>query len=213
MIDLSLIITIGVIFSFSLVGAYLRSRARDRCLKSWEGFHATLERTSGKLIWGVMHIAPAGMELSYLDSVQDEKHLESSYLLYTSEYGEIQALNRYVEQLSEWGQKRRARDIERSFHPGPMRRFRRSAQNFLGTATDSGNEVFGLVLGRVQKAGGRYFARPCAQNTRCPMAGAGCECSFVRSNDADKGWGSMCKAPFKPKIRSSTTSFRRSDKT
>jgi hypothetical protein len=158
MIDLSLIITIGVIFFLSLTAAYMRSRVRDRCLKSWEGFHVTLERTTGKLVWGVLHVAPTGMELSYTDSVQDERHIESSYLLYASEYGDIQALYRYVEQLSDWGKKRRVRDIEQSFHPGVGRRFRRSSQNFLGTATDSLNEVFGLVLGRVQKTGGRYLS-------------------------------------------------------
>lgn len=158
MIDLSLIITIGVIFVLSLTGAYLRSRARDRCLKSWEGFHVTLERTNGKLVWGCLYVAPTGMELAYRDSVQDERHIESSYLLYASEYGQIQALYRYVEQLSDDEKQRRARDIERSLHPGPFRRMRRSAQNFLGTATDSLNEVFGLVLGRVQKTGGRYIA-------------------------------------------------------
>jgi hypothetical protein len=158
MIDISLIITIGAIFALSLVGAYLRSRMRDRCLKSWEGFHATLERTNGRLIWGVLHIEPTGIELSYLDTVQDERHFESSYLLYAPEYAEIQAFYRYVEQLSDKGKKRRARDIRTSFHPGPIRRFRRSFQNFLSTATDSLNEVFGLVLGRVQKTGGRYFA-------------------------------------------------------
>ncbi len=158
MIDLSLIITIGVIFVLSLAGAYLRSRTRDRCLKSWQGFHVTLERTNGKLVWGELHVAPTGMELCYRDSVQDERHIESSYLLYASEYGEIQALYRYVEQLSDEGKRRRSRDIERSFHPGPISRLRRTAQNFLGTATDSLNEVFGLVLGRVQKTGGRYLA-------------------------------------------------------
>ncbi len=158
MIDLSLIITVGVIFFLSLTGAYLRSRARDRCLKSWEGFHVTLERTNGKLVWGVLHVAPTGMELAYLDSVQDERHIESSYLLYAAEYGEIQALYRYVEQLSDDGKRRRAKDIERSFHPSPLRRFRRTTQNFLGTATDSLNEVFGLLLGRIQKTGGRYLA-------------------------------------------------------
>lgn len=158
MIDLSLIITIGVIFFLSLTAAYLRSKARDRCLKAWEGFHVTLERTSGKLVWGVLYVAPTGMELSYMDSVQDERHIESSYLLYASEYGDIQALYRYVEQLSERSKQRREHDLVQSFHPGLGRRFRRSAQNFLGTATDSLNEVFGLVLGRVQKTGGRYLA-------------------------------------------------------
>ena len=48
--------------------------------------------------------------------------------------------------------------MDASFHPGFWRRVRRSTQNFLGTATDSLNEVFGLVLGRFQKTGGRYLS-------------------------------------------------------
>lgn len=158
MVDYSLLITLGLIFLITLVGAYARSRRKDRCLKSWEGFHVTLERTTGKLIWGVLKLEPSGMELAYLDSVQDEKHIESSYLLYANEYGDIQAIYRYADRLSERNKKRRARDIERSFHPGPLRRLGRSARNFLSTATDSLNEVFSLLLGRVQKTGGRYLA-------------------------------------------------------
>ncbi len=158
MIDLSLIITIGVIFFLSLTAAYLRTKTRDRCLKSWEGFHVTLERANGKLVWGELHVVSTGMEFVYTDTVQDERHLESSYLLYANEYADIQALYRYVAQLSDKNKQQRARDIDSSFHPSIGRRFRRSAQNFLGTATDSLNEVFGLVLGRAGKTGGRYIA-------------------------------------------------------
>jgi tetratricopeptide (TPR) repeat protein len=158
MIDLSLIITIGVIFFLSLTAAYLRTKARDRCLKSWEGFHVTLERANGKLVWGELRVVSTGMEFIYTDTVQDERHLESSYLLHASEYAEIQALYRYVAQLSDKKKQQREKDIDSSFHPSPMRRLRRDAQNFLGTATDSLNEVFGLVLGRVQRTGGRYIA-------------------------------------------------------
>ena len=85
MLDPSFFITIGLIFLLALVGAYLRSIVRDRCLKSWDGFHITLERTDGKLIWGVMRLEPSGIELSYLDTIQDEKHIESTYLLYNSD--------------------------------------------------------------------------------------------------------------------------------
>ncbi len=157
MFDLSFFISIGLIFLVALVGAYLRSIVRDRCLKSWDGFHVTLEQTDGKLIWGVMHLEPTGMELSYLDTVQDEKHIESTFLLYNSEYKNIQAIYRYADKLSEWGKKRRAQDIERSFHPGPLRRLGRKTRNFLSTATDSLNEVMGVVLGRVQKGGSRFL--------------------------------------------------------
>ncbi len=157
MIDLSLLITIGVIFVITLIGAYLRSTRKDRCLKSWEGFHVTLERTNNKLIWGVLKVEPTGLELAYIDSIQDDRHIETSYMLYGSEYGEIQAIYRYPEKLSEWGTRRRTRDIARSFHPGPLRRLGRSGRNFLSTATDSLNEVLGIVLGRVQKSASRYL--------------------------------------------------------
>jgi len=155
--DLSFFISIGLVFLLALIGAYLRSMVRDRCLKSWDGFHITVERVDGKVIWGVMHLEPTGMELSYLDNVQDEKHIESTFLIYNSEYKNIQAIYRYADKLSEWGKKQRARDVEKSFHPGPLRRLRRKSRNFLSTATDSLNEVVGVVLGRVQKSGSRFL--------------------------------------------------------
>lgn len=156
--DLSLFITIGLIFLVSLIGAYIRSTLKDPCLKSFDGFHVTLERANGKVIWGVLHVAPTGLELRYQSAVQDERHIESSYILYASEYDDIQTLYRYADQLSEEGKRRRQADIERSFHPNLLRRFARSTRNFLTTATDSLNEALGLLLGRVQKAGSRYLS-------------------------------------------------------
>jgi hypothetical protein len=150
MIDLSLIITIRVIFFLSLTAAYLRTETRDRCLNPCEDFHVTLVRASGKLLRGNLPIVSTGVELVYTDTVQDERHLESSSL-YAGEYGDIEALYRYFAKLSDENKQERAKDIDSSFQPGPARRYWRNAQNFLGTATDSLNEVFGLVLGRAQK--------------------------------------------------------------
>ena len=56
------------------------------------------------------------------------------------------------------GLKRARQDVERSFHPNLLRRLARSTRNFLTTATDSLNEVLALLLGRVQKVGGRYLS-------------------------------------------------------
>ena len=81
MVDTSLLITIALIFLVSLIGAYIRTTLKDPCLKSFHDFHVTLERTNGKVIWGVMHLAATGLELRYPDAVQDEKHVESCYIL------------------------------------------------------------------------------------------------------------------------------------
>ena len=154
MIDTSLIITLGLIFAMTLVGAYMRSTIRDRCLKSFEDFQATLEMANGKTIWGILHVSSSGVELQYPDTVQDEEHLESSYILYSSEYQSVQAFYRYAHQLDEEMRARRQESIERAFHPRPMRRLYRKFRNFLLTATSSLNDMMNLVIGRAKVASG-----------------------------------------------------------
>lgn len=155
--DTSLLFTIGLVFLVTLVGSYLRSRRKDPCLTSFENFHVTLERTDDKIIWGKLEIEATGLELLYKNDVQDELHLESSYILYGTEYNEIQAIYRYADQLSSENRKKRLRDIERSFHPGPWEIGKRRLRAFIGTANDSFSEVFGLLVGRAKKPAGRYI--------------------------------------------------------
>jgi tetratricopeptide (TPR) repeat protein len=156
--DLSLFITLGVIFLITLIGAYLRSTIKDRCLRCFAGFSVTLERADGKIVWGKLRLEPTGIELLYPDAIQDEMHLESSYVLYGSEYHDIQAIYRYADALSLEERASRDRNVHRAFHPSPFRRIGRGLRNFLSTATNSLNEVLNVVVGRVQKTGGRYIA-------------------------------------------------------
>jgi protease PrsW len=156
-INWSLFVTIGLIFLVTLVGAYIRSRIKDRCLKDFVGFHVTIEREDGKLIWGIMSLESTGLELSYTDTFQDERHVESSYVLYGSEYQGVQAIYRYADKLSAWGRKKRDRDIRSAFHPNMFRRLARSTRNFFSTATDSLQEVINVLLGQFQKAGGQFL--------------------------------------------------------
>ncbi len=148
--DLSLLSTFAVIFMLTVLGAYLRTNQRDRCLQSFDGFDVTIEKKNGRVVWGVLHLTPTGMELMYRSDVYDEKHIEASYILYRDEYRDIQTIFRYVDQLPPEDCTRRNRDLEHSFHPGPWRRLGRSVRNFLATAADSLGEVFNLMLGRAR---------------------------------------------------------------
>ncbi len=156
-IDLSLIATVSLIFAITLIGAYLRSNRRDQCLKSFEGYHVTLERANGKVVWGVMELEATGLELRYRDSVQDSNHVESSYLLYGEEFQDVQAIFRFVDDLSPEDRERRQKDLERHFHPGPVIRSIRATQHFFTLANDSLSEVLGLIMGRLRKPAGRYI--------------------------------------------------------
>ncbi len=150
-IDWSFILTLFVILVATLIGSYLRSSRKDRCLQDFDGFHVTVERKNNRVIWGFMHLFPTGFDLTYRADVQDERHIETSYIFYRDEFNDIQAIYRHARDLDAEAQKRRARDLQRAFHPSIVRRLRRAFRNFMSTATDSLNEVLGMVIGRVRK--------------------------------------------------------------
>lgn len=155
--DVTLLATGGLIILITMFGAYLRSSRRDACLKAFDNYHVTLERTNGKVIWGELQLEPTGFELIYRDSVQDSNHVESSYVLYGNEFSDIQALYRYVDELMPEERAQRQRDLEKYFHPGPIVRSIRTFQHFFSLAGESLTEVLGIVMGRLRKPAGRYI--------------------------------------------------------
>lgn len=156
-VDWSFIVTLLVIIAAALISAYLRSSRKDRCLKDFDGFHVTVERKNNRVIWGTMHLFSTGFDLKYAGDVQDEHHVETSYIFYKDEFQDLQAIYRYARELDEKDQKRRAKSMQRSFHPNPLRRFGRSLRNFMNTASDSLNDALGLVVGRARKPGAKVI--------------------------------------------------------
>jgi len=155
--DVTLLATGGLVILITMFGAYLRSSRSDACLKSFENYHVTLERNSGKVVWGELELEPTGFELIYRDSVQDINHIESSYVMYGTEFGDIQAIYRYVDDLSPEDLAQRQRELKRYFHPGPLVRVVRNMQHFVALAGDSLTEVLGMVMGQLRKPAGRYI--------------------------------------------------------
>lgn len=155
--DVTLLATIGLIVGVSLVLAFVRTNRRDVCLKCFEGYHVTLERNNGKVIWGVMELESTGLELRYRDAVQDANHVESSYVLYADEFADIQAIYRYADDLNEKDKLRREKDIRWSAHPSLPLRMWRGAQHFFSLAGDSLSEALGAIVGSLRKPAGRYI--------------------------------------------------------
>lgn len=158
MIDSGFLVTLGIIFLMALFGSHLRSRHRDRCLRGFDGYHVTVEKKNGQIIWGEMHLESTGIELEYPTDVQDQAHIETSYLLYKSEYGDLQAIYRYADELTPGDRRRRERDLRRSFHPGLVRILARKLRNFVSTATDSLSEAITLITGQARKPAVRYLS-------------------------------------------------------
>lgn len=155
--DVTLLATIGLIFLATLVGAYVRARRRDPCLKSFTKYTVTIECTEGKTIWGKLELASSGLELRYVDAVRDDNHVESSYILYADEFNRIEAIYRYIDDLGQEARSERRRELQWALHPGPVRRGFRHVRNFISLASESLSEVIGLIIGGLRKPAGRYI--------------------------------------------------------
>lgn len=154
--DPTLLLTLGVILTATLVGAALRGLHRDRCLRDFDGRPVTVLGKGGDVMWGTVRLQSTGFELEYAADVLDEQlHVETSYLIYKSEYGEIDALCSFLDDLSPKERRRRDEALERAFHPGPTQCLVRQLRNFVNTAIDSLNEALSLLLGRAQPLAGQ----------------------------------------------------------
>jgi hypothetical protein len=146
-------ITIVSIIIVTVVAAFIRGRAKDKCLKAFSEDLVTLEETTGKIIWGKLSVENTGFELIYPTKHKDKKgHDETSYILYKHEYPNIQALIRYHNELNEHRRKEREKELKRTYHPRALRRLKRRIQNFFKTVRDSVMDVVNLLIGQAKRA-------------------------------------------------------------
>jgi hypothetical protein len=149
------VLTIIFIALSTFVGAFIKGRKKDKCLKAFRGFIITLEDVSGKRVWGRLTIEATGMELTYTQAHDDaDGHIESSYILYKYEYGNISALIRYHDYLSEENLQRRNAELKKTYHPSWLRRSGRKMVNIFKTIRDSIMEVSNVLLSQAQKTSG-----------------------------------------------------------
>lgn len=150
-LDNALAITIVLIFFSALVGFFLKGRAVDKCLKDFKGYMISVENSDKTAICGEMEIYPTGMELRLKEPVRKNGALYYSHIVYKSEFSNIRMVCRYPDILSPKENKRRAKDIHRSYKPGLCRRFKRSLRNALGTFRDAFLQSLGVVVGEMKK--------------------------------------------------------------
>ncbi|MBN1552274.1 hypothetical protein JW979_12440 [bacterium] len=147
-INNALYVSILLILISSLIGIYIKSRSRDRCLRNFSGYKITLETSSGKLVWGILDVFGTGLELNYQSGHHDyDGHIENSYILYNAEFDNIVSLYRYHYQLSEINKLRRKTDIEKTYIPNLFRISLRKARNFFNTFRDGVTQIVSLIIG------------------------------------------------------------------
>lgn len=145
------LLAILVILVFATALALVQRYRRDRCLRSFDGFHVTLAEDGGDLVWGRAGVYASGLEMTYAAPVEAPGgHREGSFLFYKEQYEALGALYRYPEGLSAAEQARRAEAIQATARPGVGRRLRRRLRNWAGMVRDALVQAVGVVIGAAQ---------------------------------------------------------------
>ena len=152
MADYTLLIIIVVIVLGTAIATFLRGRSKDRCLVSFRGFMVTLLEKNGRRVWGRLSVEESGIELVYAKDYWDKDHAETSYIVFKDEFGTIDVLIRFHDELSEVNQHRRIKENSKAYHPWLPRLLARKAKNVINTFRDVIMEVSGLALSRVKTA-------------------------------------------------------------
>lgn len=148
-----LAITIIFIILSTLIAAFIRGRKKDKCLKDFAADTITLENKTGKTVYGKLRVENTGLELKYERAHKDaDQHTETSFILYKFEYGNIQTIVRFHDDLNEQAKRKRIAKLKRTYHPNFFRRLRRKTANVFKTVRDSVMEVSNLLLSRAKTA-------------------------------------------------------------
>ena len=146
-------LTLLFIFLTAIITAVATKNARDKCLKFFNHYHVTLERTRGQTSWGSLRVFSTGVEIVYDNPYVDHRgRRKTSYLVYQQELEQqLLSVLRYHDELEPGHQKLRLKQVHRTFNPGPVRRFGRSIRNFVNTLRDAFNAAIGAVVGQYQR--------------------------------------------------------------
>lgn len=146
-LDNVLLLTVVLIIGLAVVGAVLRARRRDTCLKSFSGYLVYVRFKTGKQIWGQLVTDATGIELKYrADHLDSDGHIESSYIISSAEYPNIYLIIRFLDELTERNVLRRQKVLKRSYRPNILRRIKRKLRNWFNLLRDAMSQAFASVL-------------------------------------------------------------------
>ena len=141
--------TVLVVIVASMLGAVIRRRQRDKCLKLLNDHHVTLLTTGGQVLWGDLVVYSQGLEVRFDAPYQTQRGLtKTSAMLFDDELGQCLALCRIEEALTPNERRVRRRQIRRSFNPGPWRRSCPWVRNVVGAAGNVYEPMLERHIGR-----------------------------------------------------------------
>jgi hypothetical protein len=140
-----------LLFSSTAIGAVVKNRSRDACLKKFHGSYVVIRTEDGRWFWGVLRVFSTCLELVFhSDSGRTGDYLKRSYIFYEPEIQTVASVFRLVRSDGKNGDLRWQSEIKDLIHRSVWERVGRQARNVFNILRDAFSQSVGLVVGLVK---------------------------------------------------------------
>jgi len=139
-----------LLFSSTAIGAVVKNRSRDACLKKFHGSYVAIRTEDGRWFWGVLRVFSTCLELVFNSSVQTGDYLKRSYIFYEPEIQTIASIFRLVRSDGKNVDLRWQTEIKDLIHRSLWERINRQTRNVFNILRDAFSQSVGLVVGLVK---------------------------------------------------------------
>jgi len=140
-----------LLFASALFGTILKRRAKDHCLKKFEGSFVIIPSLSGKLIEGVLSVYAQGIQILYSQSVKQVTGAVNSFVLHPAEIEKIPYLLRPTPDPDTRAGVLWKKEMCRILHPNILDRIQRGILNFYNMLKDAFGQAGKAILGAISK--------------------------------------------------------------
>ena len=139
------------LFASALLGTVLKRRAKDHCLKKFEGCTTILPSLSGEMIEGILSVYAQGLQILYPKKIKQEVGMLDSFVLHPPEVEKIPYLIRPTPDPEtragfEWSQ-----EMHKILHPNFLQKTQRLILTFYNMLKDAFGQAAKAIIGALSK--------------------------------------------------------------
>ena len=139
------------LFASALLGTILKRRAKDHCLKKFEGHYTILPSLSGEMIQGFLSVYAQGIQLLYPQKIKKDIGMIDSFVLHPAEIEKIPYLIRPAPDPETRAGFKWSQEMHRILQPNFLQKSQRLILTFYNMLKDAFGQAAKAIIGAISK--------------------------------------------------------------
>ena len=139
------------LFASALLGTILKRRAKDHCLKKFEGHYTILPSLSGEMIQGFLSVYAQGIQLLYPQKINKDIGMIDSFVLHPAEIEKIPYLIRPAPDPETRAGFKWSQEMKTILQPNFLQKSQRLILTFYNMLKDAFGQAAKAIIGALSK--------------------------------------------------------------